>query len=84
MTQLKNQLDPFTRLDNIWHYLHPWQRKVILANAYISIIPRLHPPVAFSVRAMVAMFALLFIMPMHPMSLVIATGGGLSFALITH
>lgn len=23
MTQQKNQLDPLTRLDNIWHYLHP-------------------------------------------------------------
>lgn len=84
MTQLRDQLDPYLRLDNIWQYLHPWQRKVILVNAYISIIPRLPSPVAFSVRAMFFMFALLFVMPLHPMSIVIATGGAISVALITH
>ena len=43
---------------------------------------RLHPPVAFALRTCCYMFALLLILPHHPMSMVIAFGGGLSFALI--
>jgi hypothetical protein len=83
MTQLRNQLDPYQRLDNIWHYLHPWQQKVILLNAYLSIIPRFHPAFALSLRAAISMFVLLLIMPLHPMAIPTAFGGGLAFALIT-
>lgn len=40
-------------------------------------------PVAFALRATACMFALLFIMPAHPLSLAIIAGGALSFALLS-
>jgi putative NADPH-quinone reductase len=42
-------------------------------------------PVAFVLRATVCMFALLLIMPLHPMAIPAAFGGGISVALcFTH
>jgi hypothetical protein len=72
------------RLLNAWSRLHPWQRKVLLARAWLSLIPRLHPPVAFSLRASLIAFAMLFVVPPHPMSMVIAACGGLSLSLLIH
>jgi hypothetical protein len=39
-------------------------------------------PVAFALRATACMFALLFIMPAHPLAVPTAIGGALSLALI--
>jgi hypothetical protein len=48
------------------------------------LIPRLKPPIGFALRSTFAMFALLFILPVEPLSIPTAAGGGLAFALITH
>lgn len=40
-------------------------------------------PVAFALRATACMFALLFIMPAHPLAIPTVVGGALSIALIT-
>jgi len=39
-------------------------------------------PVAFALRATACMFALLFIMPAHPLAIPAVIGGGISLALI--
>jgi hypothetical protein len=44
----------------------------------------LNPPEDFAIHAAFAIFALLLIMPHHPISMPTAIGGGLAFALITH
>ncbi len=41
-------------------------------------------PVSFSLRAVAGMFALLLVMPLHPLAIPATIGGGLSFALILH
>lgn len=41
-------------------------------------------PVAFALRASLAAFALLFILPHHPISMPTAAGGGMAFALLFH
>jgi hypothetical protein len=76
--------DQWKRLLEAWPRLHRWQRKILLARAYWLIIPRLRSPVVFSLRATVVMFALMIILPIHPMAIPTAAGGGLAFALITH
>jgi hypothetical protein len=76
--------DQWKRLLNAWPHLHAWQRKTLVLQACWLVIPRLKPPVIFAVRASFAIFALLLIMPYHPMSIPTAVGGGLAFALITH
>jgi hypothetical protein len=76
--------DQWKRLLKAWPRLHPWQRKVLVIHALCLAVPRLHSPVAFAVRTAFAMFALLLILPHHPMSIPIASGGSLAFALITH
>ena len=43
-----------------------------------------HAPVAFALRAVACMFALLFVMPLEPLSMPTAFGGGLAFAILTH
>jgi hypothetical protein len=40
-------------------------------------------PVAFALRATACMFALLFIMPAHPLVIPTVIGGGLAFALFS-
>lgn len=39
-------------------------------------------PVGFALQAIVMMFSLLSIMPVHPMMMPVSVGGGLSFALL--
>jgi len=41
-------------------------------------------PVAFALRATAFMFALLFIMPAHPIAIPAVIGGGLAFALLIY
>ena len=40
-------------------------------------------PVAFALRATACMFALVFIMPAHPLAIPAVIGGGISFALLS-
>lgn len=44
--------------------------------------PALPAPVHFSIVASLCMFALLPLMPHHPLAIPISIGGGISFALI--
>jgi hypothetical protein len=75
---------------DIWPILTGWQRLLIWLRTRIGLLP--HPPVAgpqryapfFAIRAALFMFALLFVLPHHPMSMPTALGGGLAFALITY
>lgn len=41
-----------------------------------------NPAVSFSIRAALMTFALLYVLPLHPMSMFIALGGGVSIILI--
>lgn len=41
-------------------------------------------PLAFALRATVCMFALLFVLPAHPLAIPTIVGGGLAFALIAN
>jgi hypothetical protein len=50
---------------------------------YFSLLPRLKPPISFALRSTFIMFALLLILPVQPMTIPTATGGGLAFALLT-
>jgi hypothetical protein len=71
-----------------WKYLELWQRKLILARFIGAQIRRLQrllampAPVRLSLTTAFVMFGLLLFLPLHPMSLPISFGGGLSFALI--
>jgi len=76
--------DQLKRLLRAWPCLHPWQRKVLLARVYWLLIPRLKPPIGFALRSTFAMFVLLLILPVQPMTIPTAAGGGLAFALLTH
>jgi hypothetical protein len=76
--------DQWTRLRSAWPRLRPWQRKFLLLKAYWLLIPRLGKPVLFALRTALGMFTLFTILPIHPMSVPTAIGGGLAFALITH
>ncbi len=44
---------------------------------------RLPMPVRFSLCATLGLFGLLLILPLHPLSMPTAFGGGLAFALVT-
>lgn len=76
--------DQWKRLLSAWPRLHTWQRKVLVCHACWLVIPRLKSPVVFALRAAFAMFALLSFLPVHPISMPTAVGGGLAFALLTH
>lgn len=80
----QDKLDQLKRLCEAWPGLHPWQRKALLVRAYWLLIPRLKPPISFALRTTIAMFALLVILPVQPMTIPTAAGGGLAFALLTH
>ena len=82
------KIEELARITNDWHYLKLWQRKLILARFIGAQIRRLHQilrlpaPVRLSFTTAFIMFGLLAFLPVHPMSLPIAAGGGLSVALI--
>ena len=71
-------------LNRIWHLLtindrHSWLR---LAR-HLRENYRLRP-VYFSLRASLLSFFILAFLPIHPMSIFIALGGGIALALITY
>ena len=71
---IKRELRKLSRADQvliIFHLLCLYTRR-----------PALPAPVHFSLVASLCMFALLPLMPHHPMSFPITIGGGISFALI--
>ena len=78
------------RLYDLWSYLTPFEHKTLLLRVYYALIsvylPHRKPlprPICFSLVAIAGMFALLAFLPIHPMSIPTAVGGGLAFALIT-
>lgn len=84
MQNHQSSLTRKTKLLNVWPNLDPWQRQLILYQAYWWMIPPLKPPIAFALRAAFAVFTMLLFLPADPMSIPTAVGGGLAFALITH
>jgi hypothetical protein len=78
------QSDHPKALHDFWPWLLPWQKIILEAYAIYLLIPRLHPALEFSLRSAFGIFALLAIMPVHPMAIPIAAGGGIALALITH
>lgn len=83
MSRHQEYVAQWRRLLRAWPRLHPWQRKTLVARAYWAHMPRLKWPVVFALRAAMCMFALLFILPQHPMSIPTAVGSGVALALIT-
>lgn len=59
-----------------------WQRRSLFARALWWSLPRLHYPVRFALLASLAAFALLLIMPSHPMAIPASFGGGLAIAIL--
>ena len=60
---------------------------LLLLNIYEHFTPQLAftrnvKPVRFSILASLAIFSMLFVLPLQPISLPLAVGAGLSFALI--
>jgi hypothetical protein len=71
-----NDLRKLSRLDQIL---------VLIYLVYLyTRCPALPAPVHFSLVATLCMFALLPLVPLEPLSIPTAIGGGISFALLTH
>lgn len=85
---VKNPLESLARLKPVnqlrfllyLHLLHLTEHPILFS------LPRrpLPSPVLFSLRAVLFSFALLFIMPTHPLTMPAALGLGISLALLTH
>jgi len=79
------------RIYELWSRLSLFEHKTLLFKAYAGLIfgyflkyKQIPRPIAFSLTSTVFMFALLTILPFHPMSIPTAVGGGLAFALIIY
>jgi len=60
------------------------QRRFLHYLRWLKVCEYFHTPapVAFGLRASLFTFVLIAVMPAHPLSMVIVTGGALAFALI--
>jgi len=62
-----------------------WYHRLELAHQVWSCVhPHLHPPVQLALIASIISLALLAILPMHPMSIPTAIGGGLAVGLLAN
>lgn len=71
---------------NLWGRLTPANRTrfhLCLLHLHFDENFR-HPAVIFAIKASLITFALLLIMPLHPMAIPTALGGGTAIAMISH